>query len=331
MKKAIVLLALLFVLPFFLMSCGSSGNPQSNVARAQKYVTTRSGLSLWLESFGNAVNQPVLLISGAMTQAIMWPDSFCENFAKAGFYVVRFDNRDTGLSSKINYATNPYTLENMADDAYDVIKSYSSQAPIVMGVSLGGELAQLIGIRYPTYPKKLILADTSPDQRPYMAATNNPFVDIDPTLYVLPGPTRVFLDNLVMQYTYTGPFDEDSIVNLIVSNWESIYAGARAFPRTQVEAFVRLQRQRQLDNPYSQYNHGPASMASPDRLESVKTITKPTLVIHGTLDPCFPLAHGQYLAANIPGAELVTFAFGHGWMWQWDDDVLAVVLNFVVQ
>ena len=132
----------------------------------QKFITTTTDLSLWTQSFGKAGNPSVLLVMGAMNQGIFWPDEFCEGLASAGFYVIRYDHRDTGKSSKVNFETNPYDLKTLADDAADIIRSYKLVRPTVIGLSMGGYVAQLLAAAHPDIAKRIVLISSSADHRP---------------------------------------------------------------------------------------------------------------------------------------------------------------------
>ncbi len=137
----------------------------------ERYINTKDGLTLWTESFGNPESPPVLLIMGAMNQGIFWPDEFCERLASAGFHVIRYDHRDTGKSSKVDYQRTPYDLDTLAEDAIAVVHGYKAERPIVIGLSMGGYIAQLVAIKHPGIAERLVLISTSADHRPYMAAT----------------------------------------------------------------------------------------------------------------------------------------------------------------
>lgn len=108
----------------------------------QRLITSAAGLNLWTQAFGKPERKPVLLVMGAMNQGIFWPDQFCQDLANAGFYVVRYDHRDTGNSSRIDFKKNPYDLDALAADAADVIRGCGLDKPVVVGISMGGYIAQ---------------------------------------------------------------------------------------------------------------------------------------------------------------------------------------------
>jgi pimeloyl-ACP methyl ester carboxylesterase len=112
--------------------------------------TVRSGdLELWTESFGDASRPTVLLIMGVMNQGILWPDEFCAEIADSGYHVIRYDHRDTGQSSSVDFEEHPYTLDDLASDALKVLDGYGVEKAHVVGLSMGGFLAQLLALDHP--------------------------------------------------------------------------------------------------------------------------------------------------------------------------------------
>lgn len=289
----------------------------------ERYINTKDGLTLWTESFGNQKNPPVLLIMGAMNQGIFWPDEFCVRFAAAGFHVIRYDHRDTGKSSRVDFQHAPYDLDILAEDAIEVIRAYKAEQPIVIGLSMGGYIAQLVAIRHPGIAGKLVLISTSADQRPYMAAT----MGQSTAEFTLPVPEKRFLDFIESMRLHP-PQTSAEMMSSASEGWAVTYGGQRPYPRTDVEQALRLAGERTADQSAS-FHHAFAVAASPDRLQSVKSIAAPTLVIHGRYDPCFPLAHGEYLAKHIPDAKLQVFEMGHSFMWSWDEEILDAVVDFI--
>jgi pimeloyl-ACP methyl ester carboxylesterase len=291
--------------------------------KMERYINTQDGLMLWTESFGNQNHPAVLLIMGAMNQGIFWPDEFCERLAAAGFHVIRYDHRDTGKSSTVDFQQAPYDLDILAQDAIDVIRGYKVEHPIVIGLSMGGYIAQLVAIKYPGIAEKLVLISTSADQRPYMAAT----MGQSTAGFSLPAPEKRFLDYVESMRQHP-PQTPAQMLESASNGWAVTYGGQRPYPRNHVERALHLAAERTAD-PSASFHHAFAVAASPDRLQSVKSIAVPTLVIHGRDDPCFPLAHGEYLAKRIPDARLQVFEMGHSFMWSWDDEVLAAILDFI--
>ncbi|TXT41104.1 MAG: alpha/beta hydrolase [Comamonadaceae bacterium] len=260
---------------------------------------------------------------GAMNQGVFWPDAFCEALARAGFYVVRYDHRDTGKSSKIDFQANPYDLNTLAEDAVDIIRSYGLVQPVIVGLSMGGYIAQLLAAAYPTLVKRIVLISSTADHRPYMAATTGQST----AAFSLPGPEQSYLD-YVMAASLNPPQTLDAVLQSMSDGWKLSYGGPRPYPKIQVEQALRLALQRSSDMAAG-FHHGWAVAASPDRLQLVTRITAATMVIHGRYDPLLPLAHGQYLASHMANAQLEIVEMGHSFMWSWDQEVLAIMLKFM--
>ncbi len=105
---------------------------------SEKYIETKDGLKIFTESMGDAKNPTIILLMGAMNQGIFWYDSFCEKLALAGFFVIRYDHRDTGFSSVVNYIIHPYNLDNLTDDVIEILDGYNILKAHVVGISMGG-------------------------------------------------------------------------------------------------------------------------------------------------------------------------------------------------
>ena len=306
------------------MVCHPLVDPLPNAVQVmQKFITSSAGVTLWTQSFGRPENPSVLLVMGAMNQGIFWPDGFCEGLAAAGFYVVRYDHRDTGKSSRIDFQARPYDLNALADDAADVIRGCGLVRPVVIGLSMGGYIAQLLAACHPTLLGRIVLISSTADHRPYMAATTGKGTKG----FSLPGPAASYLDYVTA--ASANPSETlDEVLASMSDGWRATYAGPRPYPRMQVEQALQVALQRSPDIT-SGFHHGWAVAASPDRLHLVTRIVVPTLVVHGRYDPLLPLAHGQYLASNIQGAKFEVLEMGHSFMWSWDEEILAMVLKFM--
>ena len=288
-----------------------------------KLITTTGGVTVWTQSFGKTENPSVLLVMGAMNQGIFWPDEFCKGLAGAGYYVVRYDHRDTGKSSRIDFQANPYDLNSLTDDAFEVIRCYGLDRPTVIGLSMGGYIAQLLATGYPNILSRIVLISSTADHRPYMAATAGKKT----ASYSLPGPEQSYLDYITAA-SVNPPQSPDEVLQSMSEGWRVTYGGPRPYPKAQVEHALQVAVQRSPDLAGG-FHHGWAVAAAPDRMHLVTRITAPTLVLHGRYDPLLPLAHGQYLASHIDNAEFEIFEMGHSFMWSWDEEVLASVLRFM--
>jgi len=262
-----------------------------------------NGIQIEYETFGDPKEPPLLLIIGFTGQLIAWDDGLCEQLAQHGHYVIRFDNRDVGLSSKLEEAgvpdigamlrgetiDIPYTIEDMADDAVGLLDALGIEKAHICGMSMGGMIAQAVAINHP----KRILSLIS-----IYSTTGNP---------ELPPPTPEAMEVLLtppplereanIEHTLkffrwiTGPgfsFDEE---------WSRKLA-AQAYDR----AFYPMGAARQFAALFTQKNRKPA----------LTSVSVPTLVIHGSDDPLLPVEDGKDTAEAVPGAELIIIeGMGH--------------------
>lgn len=286
-------------------------------------MTTKDGVVLWCEAIGNSDDPAVLLIMGAMNQAIFWPDDFCERLSQSGFYVIRYDHRDTGKSTKMDFEKTPYNLDVLASDGISIFEAFHLKAPVLVGLSMGGYIAQLIAAQCSNV-QKMVLISTSADHRPYMTATMGQESN---QTFQLPSPEAKLLD-YIKSCTESPPKTKAEIEDNLLQGWAVTYGGKKEFPRRKVAEALRLAATR-LTGPNTAYNHALAVARSMDRLELVRSITAKTLVIHGRYDPCLPLPHGEYLADNIPDARLQVLEMGHSFMWSYSDEVLSSIVVFL--
>jgi len=267
-----------------------------------------NGLTFEYETFGQAQDPPVLLIMGVGCQLVMWPDSFCTGLADLGFHVIRYDNRDVGLSSKLEAAgapdimaavtaqlsgqpvTAPYSLDDMADDAAELLAALGLGRAHVVGASMGGMIAQLLAIRHPHTVTSLVSI---------MSTTGNPALSA-----AKPEAMAALL---------TPPADtsRDSLIAQGVNTWKVI--GSPKYPASDQELQAVVARS--VDRMVCPDGFGRqvlAILAAPARNEALKRITAPTMVLHGADDPLVPVDGGKDTAAAIPGARLeIIDGMGH--------------------
>ena len=258
-----------------------------------------NGIDLTFDTFGNATDPPLLLIMGLGTQMIGWDDAFCAQLAAHGRHVVRFDNRDIGQSTKFTQLgvpdvgqvlqaqmlgrpiNAPYLLADMADDALGLLDALGIASAHVVGASMGGAIAQTLAIRNPSRVRTL----TS-----IMASSGAPS---------LPPPTPEAMQALL---TPT-PLDYAGYLDRYIKTWNILRAGS--FPEDEARDAERARAafERGL-NPAGVARQLVAIIASGSRRPALVNLKTPTLVIHGDADPLVPLAHGQDVAAAVPGARI---------------------------
>jgi len=253
-----------------------------------------NGVELCTESFGRPADPPILLIMGIAASMLWWEEGFCRLLAEGGRFVIRYDHRDTGRSITSEPGHPEYTSTDLVTDAVGVLDAYGIAAAQVVGVSAGGAFAQLLALDYPDRVLSLVLISTSP-------AT--------PGERGLPSATERY-QRFVASATVDWS-DERSVIECLVDYARVLAGGVRPFDEAATRELVRRDVER-AHNIAASENHGLAAEGEMPR-EPLSTIAVPTLVIHGTEDPMFPLEHGEALAREIPGARLLTLEeAGHG-------------------
>lgn len=260
-------------------------------------------VELAYDTFGDPSAPPILLIMGLGAQMIRWDDAFCKALATQGRWVIRFDNRDVGLSTKFDEAgipnimsliqgqkaDVPYTLKDMADDAVGLLDTLGIEAADIVGVSMGGMIAQTMAIHYPERVRTL----TS-----IMSSTGN--TD-------LPQPKPEAMEILLAPPVSNR---NDYITNQLKA--AKVLHGP-TYPLN--EEYVRNYAEHQYDRCYNPQGYSrqlAAVLVSGSRKESLADVKVPTLVLHGDKDPLVPVEGGKDTAKSIPGAKLVIIeGMGH--------------------
>jgi pimeloyl-ACP methyl ester carboxylesterase len=260
-----------------------------------------NGIVIDAEEFGDRTGLPLLLIRGLGTQRTAWPAEFLAALAERGHRVVTFDNRDVGLSTKFHQASSidiaeaigraargepvdaPYDLEDMALDAVGLLDALELETAHVAGISMGGMTAQLMAARHGERVRSLISI---------MSSSGAPG---------LPGPTPEAAAALMS--IPEDPNDRESVIRHAVDT-EKVF-GSPGYPPG--DSYLRAVAERAYDRCYCPEGVNRqmlAVLAGGSRVEMLKTIRVPTLVIHGVDDPLIPVEAGIDTARRIPGAEL---------------------------
>jgi pimeloyl-ACP methyl ester carboxylesterase len=245
------------------------------------------------ETFGRRDDPAVLLIMGAMASMLWWPDGFCERLAGAGRFVIRYDNRDTGRSVGYDPGTATYTGDDMAADAVGVLDEHGVERAHVVGMSMGGALAQIVALAYPERVASLTGISTS------AVGEENPD---------LPGPTAQYMQHAAA-FDELDWSDTQALADLIVEDARQLAGTRHPFDEAAARDLVTRDLERAID-PRRLANHGSIG-GDEDRWKGrVGEIAVPVLVIHGTADPLIRYPHGVALAEAVPGARLVTIEGG---------------------
>jgi pimeloyl-ACP methyl ester carboxylesterase len=267
-------------------------------------------VSLCAEAFGDPQDPPILLVMGIGASMLWWDEGFCRMLAGGGRFVIRYDHRDTGRSVTYEPARPGYTGADLVADAAGVLDAHELPAAHIVGVSAGGAFAQLLTLDFPDRVLSLVLISTSP----VLAGGRD-----------LPPPTDDFVHFL--EAAEVDWSDRDSVVEYVVGYSRMLAGAERPFDEAAARELVRRDVQR-ARNFASAQNHDAISGGEPTQ-RSLSSITAPTLVIHGSADPMFPLEHGEALAAEIPGATLLPLVgAGHGvYRADWETIAQAIVVT----
>jgi pimeloyl-ACP methyl ester carboxylesterase len=262
-----------------------------------------NGIEIEYDTFGDAGDPPVLLIMGLSAQLIDWPEDFCELLAGRGYRVIRFDNRDAGLSAGMDDSglpdmaavfagdvrTVPYRLADMAADAAGLLDALGIEAAHVAGLSMGGMIAQQLTLDFPERVRSLCSIMSTTGRRSVGEATPEGAA-------VLRRPAAKTRDEAV-----AGAVETARVL------------ASPAFPAEEDEVLARAAAK--VDRAYRpagtarQYA---AILASGDRTARLAGVRVPAVVIHGEQDPLIGVSGGRATAAAIPGAELVVVpGMGH--------------------
>jgi pimeloyl-ACP methyl ester carboxylesterase len=255
------------------------------------------------DTFGDPSSQPMLLIMGLGAQMIRWDDAFCKAIAAQGRWVIRFDNRDVGLSTKFDEAgvpdvmslvqgqpvDTPYKLKDMADDAVGLLDYLGIKEADIVGVSMGGMIAQTMAIHYPGRVRTLVSI---------MSSTGNP---------KLPQPKPEAMAVLLAPPVS----NRDEYITNSVASSRLLHGPTYPLDEDYVRKYAGIQYDR-CYNPQGVQRQLGAILTSGSRKEELGNLKIPTLVIHGDVDPLVPVEGGKDTAKSIPDAKLVIIeGMGH--------------------
>jgi pimeloyl-ACP methyl ester carboxylesterase len=254
-----------------------------------------NGAQLCLDTIGDPTHPAVLLIMGAAGSMDRWEEPFCERLAAAGRYVIRYDHRDTGGSTSYPPGKPGYTGDDLVADALGILDHLGIERAHLVGLSMGGGIAQRIAVDHPERVLSLALMSTSP------AGSGGP--ELPPMSEAL---RAVFGADEQPEPDWS---DREAAIAYLLEA-ERPYAGSRGVDEQALRALLGrvYDRSRSLPSANNHFILEGSDMARARLAE----IAAPTLVIHGADDPLFPPAHGEALAREIPGAKLLVIdRLGH--------------------
>lgn len=298
-------------------SAGSADGPDD---RSSIQRVSVNGIEIAYETFGDPSNPPMLLVMGLGTQMLAWPDEMCQALADAGHFVIRYDNRDVGLSTHIDAPVPStrdllmrrkvaYTLSDMASDGVGLIDALELERVHLVGASMGGMISQTVAIEHPHRVESLTLIMTTSGSR----RVGQPTPRIIQRMAKRPLATS--REEAVQQTVDTyrvigspGHIDEDRVRDLAGRAYDRSYDPGGA--------------QRQLA----------AIMAQPNRTAALARLDVPSLVVHGLEDPLVSASGGLALAKAIPGARFVGYqGMGHDLPATMAEPIVDEVLDLVAR
>ena len=264
--------------------------------------TAANDITIEYETAGDPGHPVLLLIMGLGGQLIAWDDEFVAALVAKGFYVVRFDNRDVGLSTWFDEAGTPdlvaaftgevqaaYLLSDMAGDAAGLLDALGIESAHVLGVSMGGMIAQSLAIGHPTRVRSMISIMSTTGDR----SVGQPSPEAIGALLVPP------------------PADRDAAIDMSVKTWQVIGSPGFPFHEDRIRAGAAAAYDRAI-HPAGVARQLVAILSSPDRTPALRGLDVPTLVVHGESDALVNPTGGKATADAVPGATLWTIpGMGH--------------------
>ncbi len=272
-------------------------------------IIRANDMELFYDEFGEKSAPVIVLIMGLGTQMIAWPEPFCKMLAERGFRILRFDNRDIGLSTKLDAlepadkaaafgrammglpVEAPYSLDDMADDTVALMDALNIAEAHIVGASMGGMIAQIVAARHGGRCRSLVSI---------MSTTGDPGLP----------PAQ---PDAAAALTAPAPLGEDRETCIQFGMQVQRAIGSPGYPASDTELRKRVEFS--FDRSYYPDGSGRqllAIMANGSRVDMLKTVAVPTLVLHGEADPLVPVACGHHTAEHIPGAVIKTFpGWGH--------------------
>nr|Q54809.1 RecName: Full=Rhodomycin D methylesterase DnrP; AltName: Full=10-carbomethoxy-13-deoxycarminomycin esterase; AltName: Full=4-O-methylrhodomycin D methylesterase [Streptomyces peucetius]AAA99002.1 10-carbomethoxy-13-deoxycarminomycin esterase [Streptomyces peucetius] len=264
-------------------------------------MITNDEVTLWSEGLGDPADAPLLLIAGGNLSAKSWPDEFVERLVAAGHFVIRYDHRDTGRSSRCDFALHPYGFDELAADALAVLDGWQVRAAHVVGMSLGNTIGQLLALDAPERLLTLTVmlggaldVDFDADLEAALKG--------EPSVSGLPVPSQRFLDMMTM-LQQPAETDEELLERRVekwrLLNGEGVPFDADEFRRRELLAAGHAGT---FDEPIV---HHMIPLPPVSRGAELSRVTTPVLAIQAMCDPAAPPPHARHLANRIPGARVV--------------------------
>ena len=271
---------------------GEGSTPRSRfpTPRSGERIVSSNGVDLCAQTFGDRRDPAVLLIAGNSGSMLWWEDGFCARLASGGRFIIRYDHRDTGRSVTYAPGAPEYTLRDLALDALGLLDAFGVARAHLVGMSMGGAIAQLVALDHADRVASLTLIATSP------VSPLQPDHD-------LPGMSEELLAAFAAR-PLPDWSDQAAVVDFLLDTQRRL-SGSHALDEAGTRAAFRRVVDRTTNVASSMTNHNLMEGGDGWR-ERLGCVIAPTLVVHGSEDPVFPHRHGLALANEIPGAQLLT-------------------------
>lgn len=273
----------------------------------EKFVNV-DGRSLWSESVGSDGADTILLVAGANASALMWPNDFVELFVSKGYRVIRYDHRDTGRSTFIEFDDAPYTVEDLASDAVSILDAWEVDKAHVVGLSIGATLGQVLALDHSDRLCSLTLMCGAALDVDFVGNIGRAFSG-GSSPDGLPVPKKEVLEALSERARPSESMEEE--LDRRVKEWGLLSGEKLEFDASD----FRLREQLCIDHAGTWAQPGNHAMATPVPLSRGRELSKvnvPTLVVQGSEDPLNPPPHGKHIADLLPNGRLVEIdGLGH--------------------
>lgn len=243
------------------------------------------GAKLQTQAFGAPSSSPIVLIMGMMSSMLWWPERFCRDLAAQGHYVIRYDQRDTGLATHYPQGEPGYSSSDLADDVMAVLDGYGLEAAHLVGMSMGGFVAQETALRHSRRVLTLTLISTSP-----LAVEG------------LPPPTKAYREHSAAGEAVDWS-DLGAIADFLRRDAAMLAGTRHPHDAEAVSALIARDMARAPSFASATNHFALVGGEEPARLKA-SDLTIAVLAIHGTADPLFPIAHGEAFTKAVPNARL---------------------------
>lgn len=278
--KSIAILSTLLLLQFSLV--------------AKEGIAKVKHLKIWYETFGRSSDPALLLIMGGAGQGIIWPTELCKRLASKGFFVIRYDQRDSGLSTCVEFDKNPYTLFDLACDGIGVMDALALKKAHLFGLSMGGPIAEIMSVHFPDRVSSIAIMASHYDFRPYSLAVMG--LPKEPGL--LSAPRDEYMQK-IKEILNTPATNEEEQVEQRYQTWQVL--NGNVFPLDELETKEMLRQfiKRSI-HPENLKNYQAAIHASEEMVRAIhRQVKVATVIFYGSEDPIIGPDHPEAMAKAI--------------------------------